>query len=300
MNKLTKALGGLAVIVGLAGGLNSNSAEAQDTLRHSQHRNYQEFYENGREELPEGTYYGDGIFRAGLWSVHPIKITIRETCYISKEVWEKIECNERTFYERRTIVEPHLREREELLGYHLHCNKEGDIWHKGGENDNLCLHEGYARAKKFRDKLCEEAKKHGRVLKEDLKDLGHDVKRGGCKVLEGAGDVLSVPFYIGGAVLGGVGECLDNLGGHSHKHYHPHPIPGNLDPYRAPVPWTTHPEFKPSNSPAEELYFYKNSDGSWSQIKGSPKPEDKLIKKGHGVGMDANRIVYVYERGDAK
>ena len=303
--KLIKALGGLAVIVGLAG----TSAEGQDTLRHSQHRSYQEFYENGREELPEGVGCAiEPVFKAGAWSVHPLKRTVQETHYLSKTVLEKIECNGRTFYERKIIVEPQLREREEIFGYDLHYNKEDAL-----------LHKGYEEAKRFKERACEDlrefhrgVKRHGRVLKEDLCDIGDDVGCAGRNIIERGIDIsISVNSKLKEHIARSKERCKTSRP----EYHHPRtcrpitcmpkepefyiPAPQTCKPATS-RPVTCAPKMPMTCTPAEPVYIPEPATCRPKPLTCRPKhiTTQFNIQRPSTCTPQSNQIRYAYEHKD--
>lgn len=71
---LISIVGGVLTSLALAWGIDSNVANAQDTLRHSQQKRFEEFYKNGRDKYPLGTYTDlRGGFHLGPFSCYPVK-----------------------------------------------------------------------------------------------------------------------------------------------------------------------------------------------------------------------------------
>ena len=143
MNILTKTLGGLALIVGLAGTVNEVQA---DTLGNSQRRDFQRFYDEGRQGYPEESYE-ERCAKIGGVTINKVKT---EDC-----------CGERT------------------LGFNFQYNKEDALWHKG-------LEKGKKLGRKICEEgkpVCEDIGAGLCDVGHDVGCAGRDIAKGGIKGL---------------------------------------------------------------------------------------------------------------------
>ncbi len=188
MKKLIKALGGLAVIVGLAGGVNADTFQT-----HPQQKRFEEFYKNGRQEYPLGNYTSlkERVQIDGL-CIHPVKRKVKYAVNIPRQVIEeKTDCNGNKYYVPGIIYEPHCIEKEETLGYAFHYNKKDACWYKGLKKAKEigCTVASPAvavglRARDAGQAVCDDLKDAGRYLKDKCnpcRNYNKDIPQGAIK-----------------------------------------------------------------------------------------------------------------------